>query len=523
MQYQSQLVAKPYFIAAIGLFIAQIIFGLIIGTQYVIGDFLFPEIPFNVARMVHTNLLIVWLLFGFMGAAYYLVPEESERELYSPKLAIITFWVFLITGALTIVGYLAVPYATLAAMTGNDLLPTMGREFLEQPLITKVGIALVVLSLLYNVTMTTLMGRKTSITIILLMGLWGLAFFWLFAFYNPVNLVLDKYYWWWVVHLWVEGVWELIMAALLAFILIKVTGVDREVIDKWMYVIIALALITGIIGTGHHYYWIGTPSYWQWWGSIFSALEPIPFFVMTLFAFSMVNRRRRDHPNKIATLWALGTAVTAFVGAGVWGFMHTLAPVNYYTHGSQITSAHGHLAFYGAYVMVVLAIISYAMPIMRGRVANSPQAQLWETWAFWLMTISMVVITLLLTGAGVMQVWLQRIGDTPLSFMATQDELATFYWLRLVGGGVFFIGLIAYVISFFIKGDVVLVSVDGETKDEKVHIPLEDEIKAVEKQVVAKEKDKREEEHATAEEENKPEVALASTEFSVDEKSQKER
>ena len=146
MQYQSQAVAKPYFIAAIGLFIGQILFGLIMGLQYVVGDFLFPAIPFNVARMVHTNLLIVWLLFGFMGAAYYLVPEEAERELHSPGLAKLTFWVFLIAGALTVVGYLAVPYATLAKMTGNDLLPTMGREFLEQPLITKVGIVLVALS-----------------------------------------------------------------------------------------------------------------------------------------------------------------------------------------------------------------------------------------------------------------------------------------------------------------------------------------------------------------------------------------
>jgi nitric oxide reductase subunit B len=60
-----------------------VLFGLIMGMQYVVGDFLFPEIPFNVARMVHTNLLIVWLLMGFMGAAYYLVPEESERELHS--------------------------------------------------------------------------------------------------------------------------------------------------------------------------------------------------------------------------------------------------------------------------------------------------------------------------------------------------------------------------------------------------------------------------------------------------------
>ena len=91
MQYRTQAVAKPYFIAAIGLFVGQILFGLILGLQYVLGDFLFPEIPFNVARMVHTNLLIVWLLFGFMGAAYYLVPEESERELHSPGLALLLY------------------------------------------------------------------------------------------------------------------------------------------------------------------------------------------------------------------------------------------------------------------------------------------------------------------------------------------------------------------------------------------------------------------------------------------------
>ena len=143
MQYQSQAVAKPYFIAAIGLFVGQILFGLIMGLQYVVGDFLFPEIPFNVARMVHTNLLIVWLLFGFMGAAYYLIPEESETELFSPKLAIALFWIFLVAGALTVVGYLAVPYATLAQVTGNDLPATMGGEFLEQPLATKLGIVVV--------------------------------------------------------------------------------------------------------------------------------------------------------------------------------------------------------------------------------------------------------------------------------------------------------------------------------------------------------------------------------------------
>ena len=156
MKYSSQMVAKPYFIFALILLAGEVLFGISMGIQYLYGDFLFPAIPFNVLRMVHVNLLIVLLLFGFMGATYYLIPEESERELWSPMLAKITFWVFAAAGVLTILGYLFVPYATLAKITFNDLWPTMGREFLEQPTITKIGIVFVVLSYILNVNMTVL-------------------------------------------------------------------------------------------------------------------------------------------------------------------------------------------------------------------------------------------------------------------------------------------------------------------------------------------------------------------------------
>jgi nitric oxide reductase subunit B len=90
---------------------------------------------------------------------------------------------------------------------------------------------------------------------------------------------------------------------------------------------------------------------------------------------------------------------------------------------------------------------------MRGRAANSNKAQVMEMWSFWLMTISMVFITLFLTAAGILQVWLQRVSDTPMSFMATQDQLALFYWLREGTGVIFFIGLLLYIASFFYKGD----------------------------------------------------------------------
>jgi nitric oxide reductase subunit B len=328
----------------------------------------------------------------------------------------------------------------------------MGREFLEQPLPTKVGIVLVVVSYIVNTGMTVIKGRKTVITTVLLTGLLGLAVFFLFAFYVPENLILDKFLWWFTVHLWVEATWELILGAILAFVLIKVTGVDREHIDKWLYLIIAMTMISGILGTGHHFFYMGAPEYWLWVGSIASAAEPLPFFLMVLFAFSMAKDRKIEHNNKMALTWAKGTAVMAFLGAGVWGFLHTLAPVNYYTHGTQLTAAHGHLSFYGAYIMIIFTIISYAMPILRGRPhGNSTKAQNRELMAFWMMNIGMLGLTLALTTAGVMQIIDQRIGVELVGFMESQESIAGVYMVRAGFGLLVFLGLMTYLSSFFVK------------------------------------------------------------------------
>jgi len=454
MKYTSQAVAKPYFIFALILLAGEILFGLLMGIQYIYGDFLFPLIPFNVLRMVHTNLLIVLILNGFMGATYYLIPEETERELWSPKLAIATFWIFAAAGVATILGYLFVPYATLTEITFNELLPTMGREFLEQPLPTKVGIVVVVLAYILNVAMTVLKGRKTVITTVLLTGLLGMAVFFLFAFYVPDNLIADKFFWWFTVHLWVEATWELILGAILAFVLIKTTGVDREHIDKWLYLIIAMTMLSGILGTGHHFFYMGAPEYWLWIGSLSSAVEPLPFFLMILFAYTMTRDRKIQHDNEIALTWAKGTAVMGFLGAGVWGFMHTLAPVNMFTHGTQLTAAHGHLSFYGAYVMIIFTVISYAMPILRGRPhGNCKTAQKRELSAFWMMNIGMLGLTLALTAAGITQILDQRVGTELVSFMESQESMTTIYSIRLGFGLLVFTGLLTYLSSFFVKED----------------------------------------------------------------------
>ncbi len=430
MKYASQKVAYTYFVGALLLFAVQVLFGVLAATVYALPNFLAETLPFNILRMIHTNALVVWLLMGFFGAAYYLVPEEAERDIESPLLAYIQF-------ALLMVGALAAVGGYLMGIHG-------GREFLEQPLWIKWAIVVVALIFLYNIGMTILKGRRTAITSVLLLGMVGIAVFWLFAIWNPSNIAVDKLYWWYVIHLWVEGVWELVMASILAFLVIKMTGVDREVVEKWLYGIVGLALFSGLLGTGHHYYWIGAPGYWQPIGNIFSTLEIAPFFAMVVFAFTMVWRGRRDHPNRAALLWSLGCTVGAFFGAGVWGFLHTLSWVNYYSHGTQITAAHGHLAFYGAYVMINLAVITYAMPYLRGR---QPYNQVLNMWSFWITTSAVVFMAVTLTFGGVVQVHLQRVMG--MTYMEVQEQIALFYWMRLGAGAFVLLGALLFVWSVF--------------------------------------------------------------------------
>ncbi|WP_050528088.1 cbb3-type cytochrome c oxidase subunit I [Pseudorhodobacter aquimaris] len=433
MKYKTQKIALAYFVTAMALFAVQVSLGLIMGWIYVDGNFLTEILPFNVARMLHTNSLVVWLLTGFFGAAYYLVPEESEQEIHSVKLAYLQLAILIIGTAGVVLTY------TFNLFEGNFLLGKEGREFLEQPRWVKVGIVVAALIFLYNISMTVLKGKKTAITNILILGLWLIALLFLFAFYNPENLALDKQYWWFVIHLWVEGTWELVMASILAFLMMKLTGVDREIVEKWLYVIVATALFSGILGTGHHYFFIGMPGYWLWIGSIFSTFEVVPFFGMMAFAFVMVWKGRRDHPNKAALLWSLGCATLAFFGAGVWGFLHTLHGVNYYTHGTQITAAHGHLAFFGAYVALNLAIITYAMPQLLGR---DPYNQVLNMASFWLMSSGMVFMTVTLTLAGTVQTHLQRVNGE--GFMDVQDQLWIFFVMRFGSGVAVVLGALLF-------------------------------------------------------------------------------
>jgi nitric oxide reductase subunit B len=432
MKYETQKIAYSYFVAATVLFGLQVIFGLILGAKYVWDyDPLLHILPFNIARAIHINLLVVWLLFGFMGGTYYLVPEEAETEIYSPGLAYIQLFLFLVIGVTAISGYV--------------MGWSWGMPFLEQPAVLKIGIVIVALIFLFNIFMTMMKTKKwTVIQGMLLGGLVMLAGLFIFGIPFMKNLSTQYYWWWWVIHLWVEGAWELVAGSIMAFVLLKITGVERELVEKWLYIEAGLVLFTGIAGTGHHYYWIGTPGYWLWVGAIFSALEPVPIFFMVIDTLRHVREREIEVTNKIALYWAVGSAVLHFLGAGVWGFAHTLPQINQWTHGTQVTASHGHFAFFGAYVMLNLTVIYFAVPQIKGiNIAKNTRS----LFAIRMMTFSMVLMALALGVAGVVQAYLQRI--LGMDYLTVQGFMKLWYRVFWISGWGFFIGVLSYVMDFF--------------------------------------------------------------------------
>ncbi|MGH0034056.1 MAG: cbb3-type cytochrome c oxidase subunit I [Myxococcota bacterium] len=430
MKFRSQRVAYLFFATSLALLVLQIVFGFIMGFAHMGFDVLHDYIPFNVARTSHINLLVVWLLSGFMGAAYYIVPEEADRELHSEKLAILQWAALVIVGVIALVGFQFGWWE--------------GRKFLEIPRPLDYLVVVDVLLFLYVIGRTALGApRFTTTGSVLLMGLTAAALLYLPGMITFESQVVDSYFRWWVVHLWVEGVWELIMGGILSFLLIKLTGVDRELIEKWLYVIVGFTFLSGILGTGHHYYYIGAPEYWLPIGAVFSALEPLAFLGMALYAVTMARRGGMNHPNRIALFWTVGCGVMSFVGAGFLGFSHTLPAVNLWTHGTIITAMHGHMAFWGAYAMVVLAMISYAMPNMTGRklfVGWLPE------WAFWTSNVGMMGMTGAFAVAGIAQVYMER--KLGMDFLAVQEAIEVHFFGLVLAACLLTLGVVMFIANF---------------------------------------------------------------------------
>ena len=364
LKYESQKLGMMYFRVAIILFGAQLLMGLIAALQFLYPAFLFEIFDFSVARMVHINALIVWMLFAMIGSVYYMLPDETGIEAVGVGIGKLAFWV--LTAAVTVVVLVYIFVQIGPGTEASIWFINEGREYIEAPRWADIGIVVVVLIFYWNVFATYLKGTQTGIMTVMVADLMALAGLYLTGMFFTDNITMDQFWWWWIVHLWVEATWEVFVGALAAYALVKIIGAKREIVEMWLWIEVLMLFGSGILGLGHHYFWIGTPEYWWEIGALFSALEPVPLVAMFVHVlYDWGKEQGEAHAkgetgsvlnNGPAMGWIVTNAFGNFLGAGVWGFFHTLPQVNIYTHGTQFTASHGHLSFYGAYATILIGM-----------------------------------------------------------------------------------------------------------------------------------------------------------------------
>ena len=464
---ESKQLATWYFTFAAILFGAQLLFGLVIATQYVMPGFLFELLDFSTARMLHINALVVWMVFAMFGSVYWLLPDETGIETVGIKIGKLLFWVFAAAIVVVVLVYLFIQVGE-----PNELSIWFiheGREYIEAPRWADFGIVVVALGFVANLFLTGMKGNRSGIVTVLMADMIAFAGLYLAGMFFTDNISVDQYWWWWVIHLWVEATWEVFVGALAAYGLIQMIGANRKVVEMWLWIEVAMLFGSGILGIGHHYFWIGTPEYWWEIGALFSALEPLPLVAMFIHVMYDWGKQQGKQnaasiaageddisviKNSPAFLWFWMNAFGNFLGAGVWGFFHTLPQVNLYTHGTQFTSAHGHLAFFGAYATILIGMMYLAIQGTNGiKVMKRTKASLWSVS---LLVGGMMGMTVALTIAGYVQVLVSRaqMGATWAGYFDGQSGMwfaQAMDW-RLVMGGVMFAGFALLIYDFLKTG-----------------------------------------------------------------------
>ena len=451
---ESKQLATWYFTVAAVLFGAQLLFGLVAAIQFVEPGFLYQVLDFSIARMLHINAMVVWMVFAMFGSVYWLLPDETGIETVGVKIGKLLFFIF--TAAVTVVVLVYLLIQVGPAKESTIWLITEGREYIEAPRWADLGIVVVALGFVANLFLTGMKGNRSGIVTVLMADMIAFAGLYLCGMFFTDNISMDQYWWWWVIHLWVEATWEVFVGSIAAYALITIIGAHRKVVEMWLWIEVAMLFGSGILGLGHHYFWIGTPEYWWEIGALFSALEPLPLvamFIHVLYDWGKTQgtemcdgeeNAKSVITNKPAFTWITLNAFGNFLGAGIWGFFHTLPQVNLYTHGTQFTAAHGHLAFFGAYATILIGMMYIAIQGTNGiKVMKNTKA---SVWGVSMITLGVVGMTVALTIAGYVQVLVGRaqMGGTWQAYFDGQSGVwfqQAMDW-RLIMGVVTFLGFL---------------------------------------------------------------------------------
>ncbi|MBK7249585.1 MAG: cbb3-type cytochrome c oxidase subunit I [Gammaproteobacteria bacterium] len=405
IEYQTQRLSLRFFMLMLVLFFFQVGFGLLLAAQHIDPTLLAGHLNFNVVRAEHTNLGILWVLSGFIGAILFVGPLLSRRELAAPVLIKFLFYALL---AIVIwnVATQALAQQGIAGWWHGEPMLQEGLEYLEAGRIVDVVI-LIGFAILCYVVLRTFppLSRWTEIHWGLGIGVVALTFVWTFGMFFVERLDLQEYFRWYVVHYWVEGVWEVIHISLVGFLLVLMFRADIKSVGYAVFWGVALVWLSGLIGNAHHYFWIGTPEFWQFWGSLFSALEPLPLIFCFWHVYLDAHQDGKPVGNMPAFAFLLGSVVLEQVGAGILGFTMTFALTNVWSHGTWVTLSHAHLALFGTFGMLGLAAAYYAVPLMRG-VESFDQRP--GKLAFWLVFAGMLGLGFAFAIGGTVQVFVYR-------------------------------------------------------------------------------------------------------------------
>lgn len=468
IEYQTQRLSMRYFMLMLVLFVCQIGYGLLLSVQQVDPTVLAGVMNFNTARAEHLNLGILWILCGFIGAILFVAPILSKREMVAPWLIKLLFYALIVIAVWNLFTMRLAQVGIAGWWQGQPWLQ-QGLEYLEAGRIAGV-LVLVGFAILAFVVLRTFppVRQWNEIHWGLGLGVSALLAVWVFGLFYVARLDLQEYFRWFVVHYWVEGVWEVIHITLVGFLLVLMFKVDIKSVGFAVFWGVALVWLSGLIGNAHHYFWIGTPEFWQFWGSLFSALEPLPLVFCFWHIYLDAHTNKRPLENAPAFYFILGSVVLEQIGAGILGFTMTFALTNVWSHGTWITPGHGHLALFGTFGMLGIAAAYFAVPIMR-KVKNYDQRM--GKLGFWLVLVGMLGMAFAFNMGGTVQIYVYRILGLDWFGGDVSHAMGVFKLLLPMFGVLFSIGAIVVVYDLFTLGRRVTAPAAADARNAAADVP----------------------------------------------------
>lgn len=455
----SMWAVKKYFWIVNLLILAQVLLGVITAHYSVEGDGFYgidiaSFIPYSITRTWHIQLAIFWIATSWLATGLYIAPSLSGRDPKHQKIGVnVLFVALLIVVAGSLIGQ------WLGVMQRLDLVNNFwfghqGYEYVDLgrfwQLLLVVGLflwlALMVRPILPIIRKKT---SEKSLLILFLISCAAIALFYAAGLMwgRTTNLAVAEYWRWWVVHLWVEGFFEVFATVVAAFLFVRLGLLGIKSATNNVLFATVIFLSGGILGTFHHLYFTGTPTAVMAVGATFSALEVVPLVIIGFEAYhnyrlSKATEWLKDY--KWPIYFLLSVAFWNFLGAGIFGFIINPPIALYYMQGLNTTPVHGHAALFGVYGMLGIGLILF---VLRSMYRKHKWNDKLISFTFWTLNIGLLLMVVLsLLPVGLMQtvasvkegMWWARSAE----FMQ-QPLLNVFKWLRTIGDTIFAIGSIA--------------------------------------------------------------------------------